>query len=201
MNRPLLRMGEQFSIYLPVFLMSALALGTWWLVRNAPQPAHSYAQPTQSQSPDYVMRDFAVYQFAPTGMLQSEVRGQVAEHFPQTQTLEVQDIRTHSVNEDGVQTQTSARRGVSNSDASEVQLYGDAKVVRLAQKEASEKFTVESDFLHAWTLEERVESHLPVIIHRGADTFSGDSLRYDNLSQIIEMNGRVKMQINKNNIK
>ena len=29
---------ERLSLYLPVLLMGLLALGTWWLVRNAPQP-------------------------------------------------------------------------------------------------------------------------------------------------------------------
>ena len=29
---------DRFSLYLPVLLMGLLALGTWWLVRNAPVP-------------------------------------------------------------------------------------------------------------------------------------------------------------------
>ena len=29
---------ESVAVYLPVLLMGLLALGTWWLVRNAPQP-------------------------------------------------------------------------------------------------------------------------------------------------------------------
>ena len=28
---------ERLSLYLPVLLMGLLALGTWWLVRNAPR--------------------------------------------------------------------------------------------------------------------------------------------------------------------
>ena len=31
-----LRLWDQISIYLPILLMGALALGTYWLVRNSP---------------------------------------------------------------------------------------------------------------------------------------------------------------------
>ena len=39
-----LRRGwEGASVYLPVLLMGLLALGTWWLVRNAPHPLQAAA--------------------------------------------------------------------------------------------------------------------------------------------------------------
>ena len=199
MKKSLLRMGEQLSIYLPVLLMALLALGTWWLVRNAPQSMQGHTQPSASAEPDYVMKDFSVYQFDASGRLQSEVLGDVAHHFPQSQTFEVHGIRTHSVAPDGTQTQTSARRGISNADASEVQLFGDAKVQQLPQGQLSQALTVESEFLHAWTLEERVQSHLPVVLKKGANVFAGDSMRYDNLAQVMELNGRVNVEIQSRN--
>ena len=51
---------------------------------------------------------------------------------------------------------------------------------------------VRGEFLHAWTNEERVQSHLPVVLNRGKDQFTGDSMNYDNISQTTELNGRVK---------
>jgi hypothetical protein len=46
---PVLRQGwEKFSLYLPVILMGLLALGTWWLVRNAPAPSCCSLQRPQS---------------------------------------------------------------------------------------------------------------------------------------------------------
>lgn len=32
------RISDKASMYLPVLIMGLLALGTWWLVRNAPKP-------------------------------------------------------------------------------------------------------------------------------------------------------------------
>jgi lipopolysaccharide export system protein LptC len=46
--------------------------------------------------------------------------------------------------------------------------------------------------LHAYVNEERVKSHLPVVLTRGADQFSGDTFAYNNVTGIVELKGRVK---------
>ena len=49
---PVMRQGwEKFSLYLPIILMGMLALGTWWLVRNAPAPIAAAAGPAIHTSP------------------------------------------------------------------------------------------------------------------------------------------------------
>ena len=46
--------------------------------------------------------------------------------------------------------------------------------------------------MHAFLETERVQSHKPVVVVRGADQFSADSLSYDNLNRLVELKGRVK---------
>ena len=50
----------------------------------------------------------------------------------------------------------------------------------------------QGEFLHAWVNEERVRSDQPVTLKRGADTFTADSMDYDNLDQVLQLNGRVR---------
>jgi hypothetical protein len=58
---PVLRQGwERFTLYLPILLMGLLALGTWWLVRNAPAPITPAAAPSNTYQPDYFMKVFSV---------------------------------------------------------------------------------------------------------------------------------------------
>lgn len=198
MKKSLQRVWEQVSIYLPVLLMALLAAATWWLVRNAPKPLVASADPTMSTEPDYTLQDFSVLQFDAAGRMQSEILGDMARHYPATDVLEVDEVRTRSVGLDNVVTTTSAHRGISNSDASEVQLWGNAKVQRTTPNNAAGLMRLEGEFLHAWTNEERVQSHLPVVLTRGNNRFSGDSLKYDNLSQVIQLQGRVKGVIQNN---
>lgn len=192
MKNTLQRVGERVSIYLPVLLMAVLAMGTWWLVRNAPKPLRGEEQQQVSTAPDYVMEQFAIHQFDADGRLQSVMTGDEARHLPVSDTLEVDTIRTRSIAPDGMVTTTSARRGISNSDSSEVQLIGDAQVQRVLPQQPGQALRVTGEFLHAWTNEERVESHLPVVVQRGKDQFTGDSMEYDNLDQVIQLKGRVK---------
>ncbi len=108
--RQLLRQAwERLSLYLPVLLMGLLALGTWWLVRSAPRPELPAEQQPARHFPDYYMRDFSVKSFDATGRLGSELRGALLFHYPDTDTLEIEQPRMRSVAEDGGVTTARAR--------------------------------------------------------------------------------------------
>lgn len=188
------RTWEQVSTYLPVLLMGLLASGSWWLVRNAPKAVYGPVATLPSDMPDYTLRNFSIQQFDAQGQFRSEIHGTMARHYPATENLEVDQVRIRSVGEDGAIMQSSALRGISNADGSEVQLWGSAKVQRSYPpgRKAVPDMVLESEFLHAWTLEERVQSHLPVVLRRGADQFSGNRMTYDNLDQVLVLKGRVK---------
>src|SRR5690606_1684547 len=86
----LLRMAlDRASLYLPIILMGALALGTYWLVRNAPRLVQPAAKEAPVHEPDFFMRDFTVKNFLGTGQLRSEMTGTEGRHYPDTDTLEV----------------------------------------------------------------------------------------------------------------
>ena len=111
---------ERLSLYLPVLLMGLLALGTWWLVRNAPAPLAASQSAAAPDQPDYSMKNFAVKSFDATGRLQSEVMGETARHYPGTDTLEIDQARMRSVAPNGRLTLARADRALSNGDGSEV---------------------------------------------------------------------------------
>jgi len=194
----MIRQGwDQLSLYLPVLLMGWLALGTWWLVRNAPMPQVTAVERGPSHQPDYFMKSFSVKSFDAQGRLQSEVQGDVARHFPDTDTLEIDKARMRSVSPEGQVTLATADRALTNADASEVQLFGNAVVTReplpaRAGAVAQPRMEFRSEFLHAYTKTERVRSDKPVILIRGKDQFTADGMDYDNLDQVMQLHGRVR---------
>lgn len=189
------RLRELLATYLPLLLMLLLALGTWWLVRNAPQPQPAVVERPVSHEPDYFMRDFAVKNFDDTGRLQSDIRGQLARHYADSDQLEIDQARMRSVSPEGRVTTASANRALTNADGSEVQLFGNAIVTRepLVRKGQATlpRLEFRGEFLHAWVNDERVRSNQPVTLKRGSDTFTADSMDYDNLDQILNLRGRV----------
>jgi lipopolysaccharide export system protein LptC len=187
---------ERLSMYLPVALMALLALGTYWLVRNAPSMITPEAARPVHHDPDYFMHDFSVKTFDAAGKLKSEIQGDQARHYPDTDTLEIDKARIRSLDAQGNVTLSTANRALSNADGSEVQLFGNAIVVRESIKDASgrvlPRLELRSEFLHAYSNVERVRTHLPVVMTRGNDRFTGDRMDYDNLDRILQLEGRVR---------
>ena len=196
MWRRVLRVWDSMAIYMPLLMMGALALGTYWLVRNTPIFNTPETVKEASHDVDYFMRKFTVKTFDEGGQLKSEIYGIEARHFPDTDILEIDQARIRSISLEGRVTTATANRAYTNGDGSEVQLTGNAVVIREASKDASGKETprmeFRGEFLHAFLNDERVKSHKPVLLIRGTDQFVGDTIAYDNLDQVANLNGRVR---------
>ena len=191
------KLADQFAIYLPILLMGTLALGSYWLVRNAPLTQATATDRPVNHEADYFLRKFSIKTFTPQGKLKNELFGGQAKHFADTDTIEVDNVRIHNYNELGrLTTVTSANRAISNGDNSEVQLYGKAISVREAALDANgvmqPKMEFRGDFLHTFVNEERLKSHLPIVIRRGNSEFTAETLDYSNLDRVIHLQGRVK---------
>lgn len=199
MNRPLavLRdLWESVAIYLPIILMGVLALGTYWLVRNTPIFGPPKPALPVLHKPDYFMRNFSVKTFDATGRLKNELFGTEGRHYPDTDTLEINNARLRAVDPQGHVTVATGNRALSNADGSQVQLFGNAIVVREASTDAAghavPRMEFRSEFLNAYTNTERVSSNKPVTLTRGNDQFTGDSMDYDNYDGVLDLNGRVR---------
>ncbi|MBS7808668.1 LPS export ABC transporter periplasmic protein LptC [Variovorax sp. PCZ-1] len=186
------------TLYLPMALMGVLALGSWWLARNTPVTVATAPQQIQRQEPDYFLTKFSVKSFDPQGQLMSEVWGEKARHFPATDILEVDAARFRSLR--------SARvifgqgdRAYSNGDGSEVQLVGNALVIREAalgpQGRQLPRMEFRGEFLHAFLRTEEVKSHKPVTMLRGSDQFSGDAMLYNKIDGTVQLDGRVRVRL------
>lgn len=188
---------DRLSLYIPVLLMGLLALGTWWLVRNAPAVQSSAVEVPNPSAPDYFMKSFSVKSFDAQGRLQSEVFGEMARHYPGADVLEIDKARLRSRSPEGQLTVATADRALSNADGSEVQLFGNAVVTREAlpthgAKSAGQRMEFRSEFLHAFLTTQRVSSNQPVTLIRGNDRFTADGMSYDHVDQILELRGRVR---------
>ena len=185
------RVLDSASAYLPVLLMALLALGTWWLVKNTPLFETSRAAAPLTHDPDYTMSRFMVQRFGPDGAMRVQIEGDRMRHYPDTDTLEIDNPRIRAVGPDGRESVATARSAVSNGDGSEVQLSGAAHVVRLATAKAT-AIEFRGEFLHAFLGAERVRSHLPVVVTQGATEIRADAMAYDNLAGVLDFNGHVR---------
>lgn len=185
------RLLDTATAYLPLLLMGLLALGTWWLVKNTPLfEAGTPAAPLRHE-PDYTMQQFVVQRFAADGALRVQIEGEVLRHFPDTDTIEVENPRIRAFAPDGRVTNATAKRALANGDGNEIELTGDARVVSHPAADA-EPLEFRGEYLHLFVKTEQVRSHLPVAMTQGATELHADSLAYDNRARLLEFKGRVR---------
>jgi len=198
--RLLHRWWDRLAVYLPVMLMAVLAMLSYWLVRTAPSTPEPVSEKATTHVPDYQMFDFTVRVFDVQGRLKSELSGREGRHFPDTDTVEIDGVRVRTFNAEGRVTTARAERGLSNADGSEVQLTGQAVVVREAHAPArgpaQERQELRSEFLHLFADTEVIRTHRPVELLRGRqDRFTADRMDYDNLDRVMRLQGRVRGEI------
>lgn len=184
---------DAVSAYLPLLLMALLALATWWLVKNTPLfdiPQRALALRHEA---DYTMAHFKVQRFAPDGPMRVQIEGDLMRHYPDTNTIEVDNPRIRALAPDGRVTLATARRAVSNGDGSEVELSGGAHVVREARADLATDTAVDfrSEFLHYFVNTEQIRSHLPVTLTQGRSELRADGFNFDNLTRTVDLKGRV----------
>ena len=188
-----LRLRNMLSTYLPLLLMALLASGTWWLVKHTPMAEGPAAARAPRHEPDYTMRAFNITRFAPDGRFALRIEGDALRHYPDTDQLEIDGARFHAVAPDGRVMRASARRALANGDASEVQLLGGAHV--MAELGPQDQLEIDGEFLHAFVRFERLKSHLPVVVRRGAAVTRAGGLDYDHLQRDLRLDGPVRTSL------
>ena len=191
---------ELFSAYLPLVLMGILALGTWWLVKNTPLPQGPTEPVPLRHEPDYQMQQFDVQRFDADGSLRMRISGNEMRHYPDTDTLEIDAVLLHSTNADGAILIAKAERGISNADGSELQLQGGARVQRFVRDPqgvmvAAPQVDIQGEFVQIFVARERLSSNQPVLISYPGGTVRADSLDYDNLKGVLNINGRSHLRV------
>ncbi len=191
------RLQSLLSAYLPLLLMAALAGGTWWLVKNTPAADSPTEAAPARHDPDYQMHDFSLERIGADGHLRGRVEGSQLRHYPDTDTLEIDSVKLRAIGLDGSVTLASAHRGISNSDGSDMQLYGDVLVQRFELVDAAAgavaeqpKLVVRGEFLQALANTDELRSHLPVTVTYGGTQMQAESFVYDRLHEMLNFSGR-----------
>lgn len=186
-----LRLRDALSSYLPVLLMALLALATWWLVQNSPKPLQPAAEQALSQDPDYTMTGFAIERFDASGRLTLRLEGQRLRHFPATDYIEIEEARIRAIGADGRVTLARAARALGTGDGSELQLLGGAEVT--ASDASGVPLVMRGEFLHAFLLLERIQTHLPVQVQQGPSVLQAAGLSYDHALQKMDLQGPLRV--------
>lgn len=185
-----LRLREALASALPLLLMVLLAVGSWWLVRNAPQPLEPRPAAATRVEPDYTMTGFMVQRFGADGRLRVQIEGRQLRHLPAAGRLEIEGATIRAFAPDGRETVAIARLALADDKTTEVQLIGGARVQ--ARSSRGEDAVLEGERLLLYPQERRVFSDQAVRVRRGADEFEATGLEYRQDTGVLELLGPMR---------
>ena len=186
------------SNYLPLLLMAVLATGTWWLVKNTPLLDGPTELAPPRHVPDYRMANFEIQRIGADGRLRVQVSGAELRHYPDTDTVEIDQARVRTIAPDGSLAIAEASRAISNGDGSDMQLTGNVHLRRLppgAGENMPAQLEVRGEFLQALANSEILRSHLPVTIRQGSSTLNAQNFEYRHLTGQVTVTGKAQGQI------
>lgn len=193
---------DRISLLMPVILMGLLALGSYWLYQNTPIVKENKKKTVVSSEPDYFLSNFATRQYdAKTNLLKSEIIGEIANHYPDRNELEIFKIQAKSISAEGFLTHGTAEKAIRNSDGNQVQLVGKALITREAvdpSKVANSKkipvnFT--GEYLNIEIDKQKITSNKAINVTQGSNQFTANNLDYDNKTGIINLGNGVHVTL------
>ena len=182
------RVREWISGYLPLLLMTALALGTWWMVRNTPAGPGPISSGGPVHDPDYTLDRFTMQRFDPDGALRVVIDGEHMRHYPDDDIMEVETIRVVETAADGRRMVATAKQGRARGDGSEVWLDGQAQVV--GEQPGQPPIQINGEHLRANPKARRVESDSPVTVTQGGNRFEAEGMIYDGDTRLLTLLGK-----------
>lgn len=193
-----LRLRDALASYLPLLLMGALALASWWLARNTPGAPTAVERPAGRDTPDYTMRRFVVQHFGADGWLRVQIEGRELRHFAdgaggQPERVEVDELALRAWDAQGRLTTASARRGTVGVDARVVRLAGGAEVI--GSDSAGRPVEIRSEFLEARLQEGLVQTDQPVELRHGSQQLAAAGLLWDRERALLRFDGPVRARI------
>lgn len=189
------RFLDRLALYLPAVLMALFALGSWWLVRSLPSILSETKTKQVRHEPDYFLEEFSVKSFDSSGRLTRQLNGTHAQHYPDTDTLDIRNVLMRGENQKGQQATARADRALASGDGTQVVFKGNVHFSQPASIEDGKQkpaLEIRSQEITAYIKEERMISDVPVEIHRDRDVFNADRMQLNSKTGEYELIGKVR---------
>lgn len=195
------RLRGALALYLPVLIMAGLAVLTWWLMKSTPGASVAVQPRPVRHEADYEMRGFSIWRHSGAETATAThglIEGQRLQHYADTETIEIEGLRLRWVDAQGLRTRVASGLAISRDDGREVQLFGEAHVVRESVATASGQppsFEFTGSNMRIDARRERIQADSPVTLHTGRSTFKAQGVNYDHALGLLEMRGGVQGEV------
>jgi len=184
------RLRQALLNYLPLAVMVALAVLSWWLVRSSPRPAAAGAPAAVRHEADYQLERFHLQRYDAEGRPTVRLEGDKLRHYPDSDQHEIDAVRLWLTGTDGRQTEATARQAVVDGDGNRVRLAGDVQVRSQAGSEPPLWF--EGQQLLVLVPERQLRTEQPVRVRQGHSEFTAAALVFDEPQRTLQLQGKLR---------
>lgn len=179
-------MRERGTLVLSILLLGALAVGSYWVARQA---RRSDVVPRKlGHEVDYTANGVTLTRMDETGRAQYVVDATSLTHYLDDDSGELTQPRFAGAKRDRPEMRVRADLGKTTRDGEEVRLYGDVVLVRQPWKTAAE-LVARGPFMLAYPEREVVSSDQPVDIVQGGSRVEANGMHYDNGARTMQFDG------------
>jgi lipopolysaccharide export system protein LptC len=192
-----LRLGLRLQAWLPVWLLGALALFSYWLVQNTPILSHTDADRPPSVKPNAYFYRFRLVGHGRDGKWDMQMTGQRAAHREDRKHYDIDAPQMLKRSpQTGLLTQVSARHGQINESGTVAHLFEQAVIYRPAQKGAdgtlSKPLEIRSEYLLIDDERNALQTDRPVVITQNQDQFKAEHMLALQQDGKLSLNGNVR---------
>jgi lipopolysaccharide export system protein LptC len=185
----------RWTSLIPVVAMAALAGITWWLLQaTLPRPNES-AQRPKTHTPDYFADNFSVSELDQSGATQYRLTATHLVHYEDDENSDLTSPAVRAFQPGKPIVTATAERGTVNSDASVVDMYDHARIVR-APGAGDPPMQADSEHFRVLVNDDVILTEKPVKLQRGLSVMTAtNGMNYNNVTRVIQLFGNVRGSI------
>jgi len=193
--------GRTLLRLMPLILMGALTLMTFWLVQKNMPPESSMLERVRLHEPDYIIKDGTLSALNEQGNTKYRILGNKVTHYDDDASIDIDAPRMRLFQPDKPPVTVKSDTGHLDGDLTILELIDNASIFRPAQAAtatvpATLRMLASSSYYKVLINDDIVETDRPIRLEQGMSIMhSSDGGTFNNIQQSMTLSGQVKGRI------
>lgn len=193
--------GRTLLGLMPLILMGALTLMTFWLVQKNTPPESSMLERVRLHEPDYIIKEGTLSALNELGSTKYRILGNKVTHYDDDASIDIDMPRMRLFQPDKAPITVKSNSGHLDGDLTVLELFDNASIFRPAQaatttEPATLRMLASSSYFKVLINDDVVETYRPITLEQGMSVMnSTEGGVFDNIQQSMTLSGQVKGRI------
>jgi lipopolysaccharide export system protein LptC len=196
-----LNIGRTLLGLMPLLLMGALTLMTFWLVKKNTPPESSMLERIRLHEPDYIIKNGTLSALNEQGNTKYRILGNKVTHYDDDASIDIDAPRMRLFQPDKAPVTVKSNTGHLDGDLTILELFDNASIFRpqqaaTATEPASLRMLASSSYFKVLINDDIVKTDRPITLEQGMSIInSTEGGTFDNIQQSMTLSGQVKGRI------